>query len=255
MSVFDDPEFNSRLFFPRRAAPFTPPGAEDCMVDVGDGVNVHGRLYRMTSARVVILLFHGNGEIASDYDDLAESFGAIGVSLAVFGYRGYGHSMGTPTLRNALSDSRVILKHVMSRELAGEQRPVVLMGRSLGSGPAIELAASGQGILELIIESGYADAYRVAERRGYERESVSGEDLAVFSNRDKMQCVTVPVLVMHGREDELIRFDEAEMNHEAAGSQWKRLVILDGHGHNDMVCSARYFPTISGFLDELLRQM
>ena len=255
MSVFDDPEFNNRLFYPRKAVPPAPLGAEDCTVDVGDGVAVHGRLYRMTSARVVILLFHGNGEIASDYDDLADSFGAVGAALAVFGYRGYGHSTGTPTLRNALSDCHAILRHVMSRDLAGAQRPIVLMGRSLGSGPAIELAASGLGILGLVIESGYADAYRVAERRGYERESVSGEDLAVFSNAEKMQRVTVPVLVMHGRDDELIRFEEAEMNHEAAASQWKRLVILDGHGHNDMVCSARYFPTISGFLDELLRSM
>ena len=222
------------------------------MVDVGGGVNVHGRLYRMTSARVVILLFHGNGEIASDYDDLAESFGAIGASLAVFGYRGYGHSTGTPTLRNALSDSHGIMKHVVSRDLGGAHRPIVVMGRSLGSGPAIELAAAGDGLSGLIIESGYADAYRVAERRGYERKSVSGEDLAVFSNCDKMKRVTLPVLVMHGREDELIRFDEAEMNHEAAGSEWKRLVILDGYGHNDVVCSTQYFPTISGFLDNLL---
>ena len=53
----------------------------------------------------------------------------------------------------------------------------------------------------------------------------------------------------------VLRFDEAEMNHEAAASPWKQLVILDGHGHNGMVCSARYFPAISGFLDELLRNM
>ena len=89
---------------------------------------------------------------------------------------------------------------------------VIVMGRSLGSGPAIELAANGEGVAGLIIESGYADPYRIAWRRGFDRERVSADDLAFFSNSDKMKRVSVPVLVMHGREDELILPDEAEMN-------------------------------------------
>jgi len=252
MSVFDDAEFNSSLFFPREAARFTWPGAEDCMVDVGGAVSVHGRLHRTSPSRAVVLLFHGNGEIASDYDSIAGSFGAMGACLAVFGYRGYGHSTGTPTLRDALSDSHAILKHVTSLNLGRAHSPIVVMGRSLGSGPAVELAARGNGVSGLIIESGYADAYRMVERRGYGRDSVSGEDIDIFSNRDKMRRVEVPVLVMHGREDDLIRYNEAEMNHEAAGAECKRLVILDGAGHNNIGSNDRYFSTISGFLDEIL---
>ncbi len=44
-SVFDHPAFSSTMFFPRRDATRTPPGATDVAVDVGDGVRLHLRAH------------------------------------------------------------------------------------------------------------------------------------------------------------------------------------------------------------------
>jgi len=249
-SSFDSPEFNRRLFLPPLYDGATPPGAQDVLVPVADGVRVHGRIYACPAPRVRVLLFHGNGEDVDSYVRMAARLANGGAALTVFGYRGYALSDGEPTLRSALADSHVILKHLRTNVWDNTQTLVVVMGRSLGSAPAIELAATLGDLAGLILESGYADPYRLVLRRGFAVPTLSEDELAVFSNCQKMKRVRVPLLVLHGREDELIHPDEAAMNYEAAGSAQKRLVMLDGAGHNDIGQHPLYYPTLERFLAE-----
>ena len=67
MSIFDRDEFNDRLFFPRPDATPPPAGAIDRMIGV-DGARLHVRSYAAPAAAATLLLFHGNGEVVSDYD-------------------------------------------------------------------------------------------------------------------------------------------------------------------------------------------
>jgi pimeloyl-ACP methyl ester carboxylesterase len=104
--VFDSPEFNARLFFPRPDRGPPPPGARDLFVDV-PGARLHLRWHTAaTPARAVVLLFHGNGEVVADYDDLADHYAAAGAELVVVDFRGYGASTGVPTLRAAIATPR-----------------------------------------------------------------------------------------------------------------------------------------------------
>jgi len=112
-SLFDSPEFNERLFFPRPDRSRTPDGAID--LDVPGDETLHVRWHRGPAGAPTLLLFHGNGEIVSDYDRSAREFAAAGVGLAVMDFRGYGRSTGTPTLRSALSDAARALEHVRAR--------------------------------------------------------------------------------------------------------------------------------------------
>ncbi|MBN1511689.1 MAG: alpha/beta hydrolase [Phycisphaerae bacterium] len=248
--ILDSPEFNRRLFLPPLYDGATPPGAQDVLVPVADGIRVHGRVYACPTPRVRVLLFHGNGEDVDSYVRMAARLAVRGAALTVFGYRGYALSDGEPSLRAALEDSHVILKHLRTNVWDGSRNPVVVMGRSLGSAPAIELAAGEPGLAGLILESGYADPYRLVQRRGFAVPTLSEDELTVFSNCRKMKHVRAPLLVLHGREDELIHPDEAAMNYEAAGSTQKRLVLLDGAGHNDIGIHAQYYPTLERFLAE-----
>lgn len=93
-----------------------------------------------------------------------------GVNFLVADYRGYGLSGGVPTVSAMLGDSHHILDYARIRlEANGYGGPLVVMGRSLGSAPALELAAHRDGIDGLIIESGFALTARPcltrAERR------------------------------------------------------------------------------------------
>ena len=74
-------------------------------VKVDKNCSLHVRLHKSTLARFSLLFFHGNGEIISDYDNLAIYFRKLGCEMIICDYRGYGKSEGVPTLRNALKDS------------------------------------------------------------------------------------------------------------------------------------------------------
>jgi len=141
-SLFDSPEFNERLFFPRPDRSRTPDGAID--LDVPGDETLHVRWHRGPAGAPTLLLFHGNGEIVSDYDRSAREFAAAGVGLAVMDFRGYGRSTGTPTLRSALSDASNVLEVVRARVAT----PPIVIGPSLGSpfarGPSVRWGCGEQ---------------------------------------------------------------------------------------------------------------
>ena len=152
ISVFDSPQFNANLFFPRpdRLAP--PEGSDEIYIEVEPEVKVHVRRYPSSNARLSLLYFHGNGEIASDYGEISKAFSYLGAEFIVCDYRGYGRSDGQPTLRTVLQDSHKVYESLKkSGKLLNR---LCVMGRSLGSAPTIELCSHYPEIDCCIIESG-----------------------------------------------------------------------------------------------------
>src|SRR5512137_841434 len=95
--LLDRPEVSQVLFYPRRTYGLasTPGGARSIGVEVEPGIVLGGRLYPAAPDAPAILFFHGNGEIAEDYDDIAPMYTQLGITLLVMDYRGYGTSGGT----------------------------------------------------------------------------------------------------------------------------------------------------------------
>jgi fermentation-respiration switch protein FrsA (DUF1100 family) len=241
--LFDDPGFNETLFFPRPDPSPAPPGARDLFVDVEDA-RVHVRRHDADDADLSLLFFHGNGEIVSDYDALAERYAGLGAELVAAEYRGYGKSTGSPSLAVLLGDAGAVLERLRDQGLLRER--LVVMGRSLGSVPAVELASSATGVAGLIVESGFAEPAGLLERRGIPVDVLTDEEDRLFNNRAKMTRVGCPTLVLHGAMDMLIPPMEGAALHEACAAEVKRLVVLDGVGHNDILWGAaeRYFSEI-----------
>lgn len=251
-SVFDSAAFNQNLFFPRPDFQPCPAGAEDFLVEVCPGVRVHARRHPSPDNRFSLLFFHGNGEIAADYDELAPMFADLGADFFVLEYRGYGKSEGSPSLRDALADAHHLYNFFKNKELLRPQ--VCVMGRSLGSAAAIELCAHYREITCGLIESGFADPIPLVERRGLSIDSTTPEEEALFNNSLKIKKVRCPLLILHGGDDVLIPPAEAELNHRQAGSKVKKLCILEGVGHNDIFMAPRggYFGALREFFQEVL---
>jgi alpha-beta hydrolase superfamily lysophospholipase len=241
-SVFDGAEFNGRLFYPRRDKSAPPAGAVERFVDV-PGARLHLREHAAVAARATIVLFHGNGEVVADYDEAAPQFASAGAALAVVDYRGYGSSTGTPTLRNLIDDAPAVVA-----ALGG--RPVIVMGRSLGSAAAAELyRAPPTGVRGFIWESGFVDLDALVERRGYEAVTRPSEDeRRVFDPIPKLRVGRSPLLVIHGADDDLIVPREAQEAFDAAGTPTKTLVFVPDRGHNDVSDSPMYWEAIEAFV-------
>jgi uncharacterized protein len=246
-SIFDSQAFNANLFFPRQDTAPTPGNSDDIQVEVEPGIVIHARRHPSIEARFSLLFFHGNGEIVSDYDNLAEHFNAMGAEFIVADFRGYGRSSGSPTLRNSLEDAHKVFDRLKSAGKLKEK--VCIMGRSLGSAPTLELCAKRSDVAGCVLESGYADPIPLVERRGLKIDKTTPEEDALFNHSEKIRLVKCPLLIMHGANDFLISPHEAKLNYDNAGSKIKHLEILEGVGHNDMMMSGSYFTTLKQFFD------
>lgn len=251
-AILDDPQVLAYLFHPRPDdLTDWPAGVGPVSVRVDQGVQVGGRLYAAQGDSPLILYFHGNGEIAADYDDLAPLYTRMGISLLVMDYRGYGTSSGSPTASNLANDAPVVFHALDGICKLNGLIPVrrYLMGRSLGSAAAIEIASKvGDQIAGLIIESGFAYTFPLLERLGlYVKGADEERDGA--GNLAKVRHIGVPTLIIHGESDTLIPVSDAEALYANSGAREKKLVRIPGgaHGNVMIVNIPKYFGAIQHF--------
>jgi alpha-beta hydrolase superfamily lysophospholipase len=252
--VLDRPEVLQVLFYPRREEEpaFVPPSARAVAFEVEPGLTVGGRLYPAGARAPAILFFHGNGEIAADYDDLAPLYTRLGITLLVADYRGYGSSGGTPTASNLLTDAVTVLSQARNVLEGCGLTPARLyvMGRSLGSAAAIEVASkTGKRLAGLIVESGFADTFGLLARLGL-RVVGADEERDGMNNAAKMSQIQTPALIIHGQSDVLIPVGDGQELYRRCAATDKRLVLIPGAGHNDLmlVGVAAYFGAIRAFV-------
>ena len=256
-TILDQPVVLRVMFYPRRSwsGISLVSSVHDGRVEVEPGVSVGYSLHLAGPQSPLILYFHGNGEIARDYDSLAPLYTGLGIGLLVTDYRGYGWSDGLPTASSLVHDAPVVfdLLEQMLEEAGGKvPQRVFVMGRSLGSAAAIEVARHHQeAITGLIIESGFAHTLRLLARLGVVLENLD-ETQDVFANLAKIGQISLPTLVIHGQSDMLIPASEGVALYEgsAAPQGEKRLVVIPGAGHNDLLAlgADTYFEAIRAFV-------
>lgn len=252
IALFDRPEVSQFIFYPRQ----DPPPQDDIalhLIEVGGGISVVCRFYPAPEGEGVatILYFHGNGETAGDYDHVSSLYTALGINLFVADYRGYGLSTGEPTISHILDDAHPIFERLREiLEDGGYPEAVFVMGRSLGSAPAIEVAFQSHNALRgLIVESGFSDALRLLNYIGLPLK-LPAQYEEDFPNGYKMCSIRIPTLLIHAAEDHLIPLREAEDLLRLSAAEEKRLVVIPRADHNTlmMVGRERYFQEIETFI-------
>ncbi len=252
MQPLDSPDLAGRVFFPRKTPQRAPRGAQDFMIPV-KGAELGARYYVDRPGFRTVLYFHGNGETVPDYDSLARFYDRLGLNLFVVDYRGYGFSTGQPTLRSLSEDPPAVSRFFLSHIDPGAPKPI-LMGRSLGSSPASDLAcAEPDHYSGLILESGFADVRPLLSLLGVRLDHAQEMEAdRMFSNSAKLARLKIPVLILHGSDDMLISVSHARANFAAVPHERKTLHIIEGSGHNDLLAQADdYFKAIHLFAKSL----
>jgi len=237
LTFLDTPLVSERLFHPRPevSGPGARPGSRDYLIPVNGGDVVGARFHGDNREGPHVLFFHGNGEIAADYDDLAPVYTGLGLNFIVADYRGYGRSTGSPTVSAMLGDAREIFTFFLDL-LARESfsGPLVVMGRSLGSASALEIAAAFQDRVDgLIIESGFARIVPLLRLVG---ATIPPE---ITEREDRFNLVRIstfekPVLIIHAEHDHIIPLSDGEALFAACPSEEKRFLKIAGANHNDL---------------------
>jgi fermentation-respiration switch protein FrsA (DUF1100 family) len=195
------------------------------------------------SAAFTLLVSHGNAEDLGDDREWLEGLRRAGFSVLAYDYQGYGTSQGKPTEKSAYEDE-VASYEYLTHDLKTSPDRIIVYGRSVGSGPAVHLAAR-KPIAALILQSPFLSAFRVLTR-------VPLLPFDKFPNYKEISHVRRPLLIIHGASDSVIPLWHGRKLFEAA-NQPKHLVVVPGADHNDLdfVAGASYFQTLQAFQGSL----
>ncbi len=252
----DHPEVSDILFYPRRVkrTPL-PHQATDINIQVEADIIIGCRLFTADKNAATILLFHGNGETVPDYDTIGSLYQQVGLNFLITDYRGYGWSTGEPSFSTMLKDGDILHRQLkLWLDKNGYSDSLFLMGRSLGSGTAIDLAAKhNEDIKGIIIESGFAETIPLAETLGIDLSRLSIKEEDTFNNLEKIKKITKPTLIIHGQLDNLIPAVQAEKLMADSGARGKEFFIIPGADHNTLIAVASdyYFQAIKKFIDKI----
>ena len=243
------------IFLPRslpdsvRHALRTMPGIVEIEARAKDGARLHGWLRHGTGdagARLgLVIYFGGNAEEVSGQVVDAEALAPW--SLAAFNYRGYGLSEGRPGEAALVADALVLFDRLAAREDVDPER-IVVFGRSLGGGVAVQLAAA-RPVRGVMLVSPFDSLKRVG-RRHYPFVPVAPLLRHPFDSLAKAPSIDAPLLVIAGERDRIIPSVHSRRLHDAWGGP-KRWVLVPGADHNGIHLHPEYWPPMREFLASL----
>jgi alpha-beta hydrolase superfamily lysophospholipase len=249
-AVLDQPALLAALFHPRPSRADAAPPVEDLTFPV-QNERIGARWHPADPGAATLLCFHGNGELAEDYDDLGAVYVQRAINFLVVDYRGYGRSTGWPTATTLLADGVMVLDCVaVWRRQQGHTGPLIVLGRSLGSAPALELAyRRPEAMAGLILESAFAHTGPLLRRLGV--PTVKFEETQGFRQLDKIRTFAKPTLILHAEQDHLIPFTDGRALYEASPASDKRLVQIRGADHNTLFAVGwhAYLEAVQQFAD------
>mmetsp|Transcript_71007 Transcript_71007/g.197243 ORF Transcript_71007/g.197243 Transcript_71007/m.197243 type:complete len:370 (+) Transcript_71007:98-1207(+) len=198
------------------------------LVPDSDGRNVPCLFMRCPHARFVLIYFHANAEdLGFSYEFCRILCDELQVHILAVEYPGYGICPGRTDEAGIIANARAALRFVMN-VLEWPADGIKIFGRSLGTGPALALAAEQPGLAGLILVSPFTSIRCLFRQRiGDMCELVEDR----FPNLVCAREVFCPTLIVHGQKDGLVPVSHAKQIYDALTSK-KMLVTPTDMGHN-----------------------
>jgi len=203
-----------RLLFPgggrdpeRGSASAMPPGVHRVWLELPAGLVEAWHMPAQPRGRPgpapALIFAHGNAELIDDWTGLSE-LTQSGLCVLLIEFPGYGHSAGKTARRDIGEAFRAGYDWLVARPDVDAER-IVVMGRSIGGGVATDLAAS-RPVQALILQSTFSSLSQMAWE-GFRAPGFLLRD--AFDNASVLRSFDGPVLLMHGRLDDVIPFSHA----------------------------------------------
>jgi len=197
-----------------------------------DGAQVNVYLLPPPDDRAhVVVVFHGNGETMENRAPMALFLRKLGLGVALVEYRGYGLSRDAPAPgeRGLYMDGAAALEALTARGVRPER--IVLMGISLGTGVAAQMAACGAAHAVVLVSpftSMVEEAHHVVS---WVPKGWFVPDR--YDTLAKAPSIRMPALVVHGDLDAVVPL---AMGCEVAGAiPGAQLLVVHGGHHNDLL--------------------
>jgi fermentation-respiration switch protein FrsA (DUF1100 family) len=175
----------------------------------------------------------------------------IGLSIFIFDYRGYGRSQGSPSEEGLYQDALGAHDYLTRTKMIPSER-IVLFGRSLGAAVAGELAVQKPAV-GLILESSFPSIGAVAKFHygGLPLHWLLGAEFPLI---DRLPQLSLPKLIIHGDQDDVIPLELGRQVFEAAKPP-KFFYVIPGADHNNtyLIGGATYFQRIAQFIQSVIQ--
>ena len=238
--LIDNPAVSNVVFYPRKILipDEKDPNIRVLKLQIDKNILIGGFFYLNNPNFPTILMFHGNGEIAADYQYFLNFFFECNVNLAVVDFRGYGFSSGEPYYTSLITDALPIYNEFYKWMIKNSiSDSLFILGRSLGSICTSEIGSHNpESLRGIIFESGFASIYDMMSRLFRVTGSeITPELLSEYSNDTRIRKFQKPVLVIHGTNDFIIPSYQGQLIYESLpeGVE-KKLVLIEGAGHNNI---------------------
>jgi pimeloyl-ACP methyl ester carboxylesterase len=198
----------------------------------------------------VVLYLHGNdGNVGTCLRDIVP-LRELGYSILLIDYRGYGQSAGAfPSEPSVYEDAEAAWNYLVYERHVDTAR-LHIYGHSLGGAVAIELALRHPEAAGLIVESSFTSMYDMAAlEKKYALLPIRFLLNQRFDSICKVGRLRLPVLFIHGTEDEVVPFSMGMQLYNASGGH-KCFVPVDGgeHDNNARVNRRAFQAAISTFV-------
>jgi pimeloyl-ACP methyl ester carboxylesterase len=241
--------FQERMLFlprPLESRPAPRPNIEEVTIVAADGIRLRGWMVKSAGMPApLVIYFGGNAEEVSWLAGMAEQF--AGWSLLLVNFRGYGESEGKPGEKELFEDALLIHEYAKRRPDVTPER-IVAMGRSLGSGVAVHLAAH-RPLRGVILVSPYDSIAEVAKHH-YPFLPVSLMLRHRFDSLPRAPQIEAPLLCLVATEDRIIPSAHSRVLFDAwrGAKAWREVPRSD---HDSISAKPEYWRSIAEFLGVL----
>jgi len=225
------------LYFPDTSNPRTVDGADDVSFTTADGLMLRTWLFTPTveSRNVAVLFFPGNGGNRAGRASVAREIAALGYTVLLLEYRGYGGNPGKPTEEGLALDAQAAAQCL--HDLGFPAGRIIYVGESLGTGVATRLATTDQPVA-VLLRSPFTSMVDMAKAL----YPFLPADLLLRDRYEtivRLPMITVPVTVLAGSADELVPVSQSATVADTAPNLF-RFDVVDGAGHNDPLWGSAY---------------
>ena len=161
-----------------------------------------------------LVFFHGNaGDLSNRIYKLNE-LDKLDINILLISWRGFSGNEGYPTEKNLYEDAEAAIKWLNKKKVSNSQ--IILYGESLGTGVAVEIA-SKNNFNCIILESPFTSIENSAKIY-YPYLPVSFLLKDRYDSISKIKKINSPILIMHGRKDDIVPFFMGKKLFEKANS-------------------------------------
>lgn len=243
--------FQARLvYFPDEQLVATPADRglpyEAVDLKTEDGVELYGWFIAGGGKRA-LLFCHGNAGNISHRLESLEIFHQLGLNTFIFDYRGYGKSKGQTTEIGTYRDAESAWKFLTAQKgFAADQ--IIVFGRSLG-GPIAAQLASRKNPAALIVESTFTSLPDLGARL-YPLFPVRLLSRFRYNTAEYVRGVACPVLVIHGRSDDIVPYDMGVEVYRAAVGPKAFLELRGDHNSGFLLTGQAYLAGMKSFIEK-----